>query len=243
MIPIYLTSWHRQELTRLVIEAIYSRTKSPFTLTIFDNGSDAATQSWLISLLQKKVIHALHLERENTGVCYNKPVFHALTETTTPYYVVTDNDFIPADGWDLKLIEIMEQDPELALLAPQYWPQWPMQVQGRRPGYWECIGVGNTFKMCRMSAMEKVFPLFPRRKMQFGDDGLLSDLVRSEGYRVGFAEDVFCWDLGNRSPENHGGYTEAQLASDPRKQGYNAHPPYEPQDWNTLRPREELIYR
>ncbi len=126
-VNIFITSWHRKEMTSKTIDLIYQRTTpGTFRLHLFDNGSDRSTQDFLYGLLKEKKIASLHLDSRNTGCMYNKGVYHMMNECKDPYYCVTDNDVYPPKlepDWLQQMLGIMAVHPEIAFLTPQLPPQ------------------------------------------------------------------------------------------------------------------------
>jgi hypothetical protein len=79
---------------------------------------------------------------------------------------------------------------------------------------------------------------FIQKLMAFGDDGWLSNEIRKNGYEVAFAKNIFCYNL-ERDYQDWG-YTKNEVAEDPRKSGYGPPFKYEPLDWISLLPPENL---
>jgi len=238
MIDIYMTSFFRSHMTERAINEIHSRTKKgTFQIHVFDNGSDKSTRNDLIFLMEAGLIKSLHLDSRNTGCRYNKGIFHMMTESTNPYYVVTDNDVYPPQltpDWLEQMLQIMETHKRIAFLTPQIPPQglqMPIQVA---PKVVYCKAVGNTFKMVRREA----FPLnqFEVKLGEFSDDSYVCNYVRDKGWQVAFCRDVYCLHAGQC--ENWG-YTQSQIALDPRKQNYGVPFTY-PVDPTTYMPPESM---
>ena len=238
-IDIFITSFQRMEFTKETIQKIYSRTEEgSFNLHVFDNDSDSETKEYLKGLLDSGILTSLHLDSRNTGCCYNKSVFHALSDIREKYYVVTDNDILPpklSPDWLSQMVGIMDRNPDIALLAPQLPPQslqMPYEV-GEEVIY--CKAVGNTFKMVRRSAFP--FMEYNNTLNTFGDDGQVSEIVHRNNMRVAFCKDIYCFHTGQC---DNWGYTNEELDQDPRKAGYGAPFIYKPIDDNTYEPPKEL---
>lgn len=242
MTPIFLQSWHRPEFTIRAIEAIHERTaREDFRLTVFDNGSGSPLESELIRMYKAGLIDTLHLEGRNTGCLYPKPVFHAMVPDDCNFYVVTDNDFIPCVGWLPAMLEVMRNNPDIALLTLMYLPVWPMQPMDDRGDYVRTVAVGNTFKLCRRKAVEMVIRDMQQKLGAYGDDGMLCSLLYKTGWEVGYIKNKFCYNLELTSDK--WGYTDDQLRQDPRKAGYAEPKRYTPTNWDTLEPSPEDIVR
>jgi len=238
MTDIYITSWQRPDFLKKTIDLIYERTvTNSFQLHVFDNNSDDATKQLLLGYFEAGLIKSLHLDSRNTGCLYNKAVFHAMTESTSEYYVVTDNDVYPPKlepDWLSQLVDIMDAHPDLAFLAPQLPPQFlqtPEEVPSGDIRY--CAAVGNTLKICRREA----FPFGEYEQLigQYGDDGKVSELVRKKGWKVAFARKVYCYHAGQCT---NWGYKPEEVDKDPRKAGYGAPFNYEVEDETAYIPKD-----
>jgi hypothetical protein len=218
-IDIFITSFFRLKFTLECVTKIQERTKHPFRLHIWDNGSDPETQEGLVSLLRSGKITSLHLDSRNTKTLYNKAIFNSMACST--YYVVSDNDILPPnlkpDCWLSRMVRIMEENQELAMLCPQFPPisHFGATQEGIKKDHVECKWIGNVLKLVRKSA----FPEFPQRLDSFGDDSFISELCTNRGWTVGFCRRIFAKNLGQC--ENWG-YKEEELSQDPRKAGYKA---------------------
>lgn len=235
MIDIYVTSWRRLNFLEKTLRLIHERTeKGTFKIHVFDNNSDSEVHGFLISMLQQGKICSLHLDSRNTGCLYNKAVFHAMTESNNPYYVVTDNDVYPpklSPDWLQQMVSIMESHEDIAFLTPQLPPTWLQEPIKVEDDVVYCKAVGNTFKLVRKKAYP--FGKYPQKCGQYGDDGLVSKIVREEGWRVAFCRNIFCFHAGQC--ENWG-YKPKEVALDPRKQGYGKPFSYEIKDEGSYEP-------
>jgi GT2 family glycosyltransferase len=219
-----MTSFFRKHFTERAVKEIHERTvPGSFQIHIYDNGSDKDTQEFLISLLQKGQIMSLVLDSRNTGCLYNKLVFHAMTESDEPFYVVTDNDIYPpklSPDWLFSMIAIMEKYPEIALLTPQLPPVSlmgpdPLRI---RDDVVFCQAVGNALKLIRRS----MFPYECIQESQkigsYGDDGYVSSEIKKRGGQIAFCRKIFCLHAGQTV---NWGYKENEIFKDPRKGNYN----------------------
>jgi len=237
-----MTSFYRKQFTEKTVQLIHERTiPGTFQIHIFDNGSDKETRDFLYGLLDTGKIASLHLDSRNTGCLYNKGVFHIMTEVTSKYYIVTDNDIYPPKldpDWLTQILGIMEEHPELAFLTPQLPPVQLQMPYQKLDDIIYCKAVGNTFKVVRREA----FPLeeFKPQLMKFGDDGWVSDAVHKKGWKVAFCKDLFCWHAGQC--ENWGYTKQEELDKDPRKAGYGAPFIYQPNNELTYEPPEHLRF-
>lgn len=243
--PIYITSFHRRHFTERCIREIIERTtRDTFELHLFDNDSmaDREDREFVYGLLDRGMVTSVHLDSRNTGCLYNKLVFHAMTTDDTRYYVVSDNDVFPprlVPDWLSQMTDIMDRHPDLGLLAMQLPPQWLQGPTGEHDG--EVVyatAVGNTFKMIRTEAMDKILRngLVKQSLMAFGDDGMVSRHMQGFGWKVAFCRDIWCYHAGQC---HDWGYRPEELARDPRKAGYGDPFVYEFEDESKYIPKEQ----
>lgn len=240
MIDIYITSWRRLSFLEKTIQLIHDRTTpGSFQLHVFDNNSDPEVRGFLIAMLSTGKLASLHLDSRNTGCFYNKAVFHAMTESTSKYYVVTDNDVYPPSitpDWLEQMVAIMDSHEDLAFLTPQLPPTWlqkPIKAEG---DVVYCEAVGNTFKLVRREAYP--FGKYPQKIGEYGDDGIVSQIVRDNGWRVAFCRNIFCYHAGQCEDW---GYKKDEIALDPRKQGYGEPFKYEIKNTDTYEPVNQSL--
>jgi cellulose synthase/poly-beta-1,6-N-acetylglucosamine synthase-like glycosyltransferase len=232
---IYMTSFFRREFLEKAVQLIWERTDpDTFQIHVYDNASDKPTRDFLYGMLEQGRIVSLMLDSRNTGCLYNKIVFHAMTESANPYYVVTDNDIFPpklSPDWLKQMTGLMDKYPEIALLTPQFPPQQLSGPYSMNEDVVYCKAVGNAFKMVRRA-------LFPIAKMEqalgkYGDDGYVSDMLEREGYKSAFCRHLFCLHAGQCVDW---GYKKEEIHKDPRKVGYGTHFQYMVQDEETYLP-------
>jgi len=222
MIDIYITSFFRPAFTLETLKKIKERTSpGSYFIHVYDNGSDLETVDQLVQLRKDGVIGNLVLDSRNTGCLYNKLVFHAMTESSSKYYCVSDNDVYPpklSPDWLSQIIGIMDAHPEIALLAPQLPPQGLQTPYEVHNDVVYAKAVGNTFKIVRREA----FPLNCSQVLgKYGDDGQISEMVHEKGYKVAFCRNIYCYHAGQC---DNWGYNTQELDKDPRKAGYG--PPF-----------------
>ena len=238
-----MTSWLRPEFTTRSIEHILGRTTpGTYKLHVLDNQSSARTREPLLRMLDEGKIASLLLHSENTRCLWGKAVFHAMVPSASPYYVVTDNDILPpklaGKDWLQRMVDIMDERTEIAFLTPQLPPTFLQEPFAADGPVVYCKGVGNTFKVVRREA----YPAdrYEQSLEKFGDDGLVSQLVRESGWKVAFCRDIFCLHLGQT---DNWGYESEEIAMDPRKAGYGPPFKYTPVDTDTFTPPDALIFR
>lgn len=242
-IDIFITSHNRKEPLRQTLEALRTRTHHPHRIHVFDNGSMEETRDYLYQEYTSGGIHSLILSSDNTKPYYPKPIFHSMVESSSDYYVVTDSDILPPDlgseCWLTRLLSISERKlthTNLAILSAQVPPVWLYRPYGQDDEVVYCHAVGNMLKLVNRHYARFTF----QQRGMFGDDELLCTQVHLQGYRVGYARNVFAQNIGQKplwgyaSPEEY--------ADDPRKA---SEPPplfVEPKDPQTFELHEGDLY-
>jgi len=237
---IYITSWKRPQFTEQTINMFHERTKpGTFKIHVLDNESDDRTQAVLLKCLQDKRIESLLLHNVNTKCLWGKAVYHAMTNSNQPYYIVSDNDVHPpkmeGKDWLERLTETMEAQRELAFLTAQLPPVQFQSPYEKNGDVVYCKAVGNTLKVVRRSAFP--FGLYEQNMTSYGDDSMVCDLVHEKGWKVAYHKEVFCWHAGQT--ENWG-YEPDEIDKDPRKAGYGAPYKYTPVDADTFESPADL---
>lgn len=241
--PVYITSFHRKHFTERCIREIRERTTpNTYEIHLYDNDclSDKGDREFAYSLLEQGFITSLHLDSRNTGCLYNKLVFHAMTTSDMPYYVVTDNDVFPPKldpDWLSRMIAIMDSHRNIGLLAMQLPPQSLQKPKGFDADVVYAQAVGNTFKMVRaeMISLAVKSGALKQGLMKFGDDAILSSEIWLTGGAVAFCRDIWCYHAGQCEKW---GYREEEIAKDPRKAGYGRPFLYEFEDEDKYLPKE-----
>lgn len=235
MVDIFITSWRRLQFLKETVDKIKNRTKpGTYRLHIYDNNSDKNTQKSIYEWFLLNEIDSVTFDSRNTGCLYNKAVFHAMSQSDSPYYVVTDNDVYPPElepDWLQQMIEIMDSNPKLAFLTPQLPPVFLQEPFCVSNNLVYCKAVGNTFKIVRREAYP--FGDYEQKVGKYGDDGLVSQLVRDKGWDIAFCKNIFCFHAGQCQ---NWGYKEEEIHLDPRKQGYGRPFMYEIKDEKTYEP-------
>jgi glycosyltransferase involved in cell wall biosynthesis len=90
--------FNRRDETLATLAALRAKTKSPFILTVVDNGSEADLRADLLRLHEEKVIDRLFLLDGNYGV--SCACNHGWRSVDAPFFMKVDNDIRPiADDW------------------------------------------------------------------------------------------------------------------------------------------------
>lgn len=236
-IQIYITSWLRTDFLKKTIKYLIERTTpGTFEINVYDNGSNRETRDILNIYMDSKVINSVIFDNRNTGCTYNKLVFHAMVESSDKYYCVTDNDVYPpklSPDWLSQMIKIMDKHPEIGMLAPQLPPQGLQMPISISNDIVYAGAVGNTLKLIRRECADKVIKRIDQALGAYGDDGLVSKMMREDGWEVAFCKNIFCYHAGQCT---NWGYTPEQIALDPRKAGYGRPFTYDIVNQDTFEP-------
>ena len=239
-IQIFITSWFRPGFLSKTIEYIVERTiPGTFLINVYDNGSDKITRDMLNNYFESGVINSVTFDKRNTGCLYNKLVFHSMVESTDKYYCVTDNDVFPpklSPDWLTQMIDIMERHPDIGMLAPQLPPQGLQMPYKVADDVVYAAAIGNTLKIIRRECLDKVISIIEQKIGAYGDDGLVSERIRQEGWTVAFCRNIFCYHAGQCT---NWGYTPDQVAMDPRKGGYGKPYTYTLKNTETFEPTND----
>ena len=237
-IKIFITTWHRVEMLERCLREIKERTITPHEVIVFDNGSEAEEVKEIKELHAKKQCDSIILWPHNTGPYFPKAVFYSLTTAEDVYYVSNDADTYPPmvePDWLARMIKEMDIFPDIGVMTPQLPPQRMLGPKYERGNHVVCTAVGNQLAMVRRSA----WPVaqWPQESGKFGDDSLRSQRMEANGFLTAYMRDTWCMHGGQCEKW---GYTEAQLAEDPRKANYDA-PYYYVYEIQTYKPVEDFL--
>ena len=120
MVNITIPVFNRFVLTQKTLLALRkSKTSIPFTVTVVDNGSDAALVSRLREFYQAGIIDKLFLLPENMGISCACNIGWAMTDA--PVYMKLDNDSLVRDpAWLEKLFKLWRHGETLSTLGPAW---------------------------------------------------------------------------------------------------------------------------
>jgi glycosyltransferase involved in cell wall biosynthesis len=136
-IDIVLVTWHRPELSELVIKTIQKNTRpGNYRLILIDNGSDRSQQDRVVELADEGYINEFICNDQNEGL---EPARNQGLELvrSQPYFICVDNDCLPQPidsagfDWIDHLVYLMDNNQLYGALTCR------MQVM---------IGTGNIFE-------------------------------------------------------------------------------------------------
>jgi hypothetical protein len=221
-IKIFITTWHRVDMLDRCLREIKGRTTTPNEVIVFDNGSDDEEVKHIKDLHSIHLCDSIILWPHNTGPYFPKAVFYSLTTPEDTYYVSNDADTYPPyldPDWLSRMITEMEVYPDIGVMTPQLPPQVLLGPKYERGNHVVCTAIGNQLSLVRRAAWP--IKLWPQESGKFGDDLLRSVRMEASGFITAYMKDVWCMHGGQC---DKWGYTDSQLAEDPRKVKYA--PPY-----------------
>jgi glycosyltransferase involved in cell wall biosynthesis len=121
MIPevLYIT-FNRLSYTKQTLPLLFERTKVPFKLTIWDNGSTDGTVEYLEQLKDKHQIRRIMFNKINMGITPVTNMFWNSVETEVVGKI--DNDTEVCENWLEKLMEYIEtKERDLGAVSLPFW--------------------------------------------------------------------------------------------------------------------------
>jgi glycosyltransferase involved in cell wall biosynthesis len=187
-----MVTYFRRDLTAQCLSRLFNYTKTPYRLTVIDNGSTDGTKDLLMSLKNK--IDNIILLDKNYGLEYARNT--ALRHIHSPYCVFFDNDLLVPNlepDWLSQQIALIKKYPEYGCIALR--PQVLVGAVEQNPDteVIENNHVGATFMM---------FPTVLIKGIGWDDsftnrvaDWRLGDLFKEKGLKMGWARDIRCYHI------------------------------------------------
>lgn len=206
-IDLVTVTYFREELTKKCLQRLFDCTKTPYRLTVVDNGSEDGTRDLLIEYYQGGMIENLILLDRNYGLEHARNT--ALRHIHSEYCVFFDNDLLCPDlepDWLSQELALIKKYPEFGCLALR--PQVIVGVNeaeifkdGKEVA--ENNHVGATFMMFRTDLLKEVKwnDDFTNRVA----DWRMGDLLKAKGLKMGWTRDIYCqhtWGKNWSYPEN-----------------------------------------
>jgi GT2 family glycosyltransferase len=216
-IDIVITTWKREWMTELCIEALKRNTITPYRLIIIDNGStqDASTKYF------KEADIYVKLDR-NYGLEHAKWVGMQFVESEL--FISMDNDILVYKYEDLdwlgRLVDLMNRYPEYGAIAPRpqilvgtgmYMFETEDEIVpfGHVPGY---------ARIMRTAWVNEVGAWRDKRPLRGHEELWIGEKFREKGYKLGWANKVKCWHLFGKEDTDEWGYLKG---IDPEEHGHN----------------------
>lgn len=188
-----VVTYYRQPLTDMCLAHLLARTRTPYRLTVVDNGSKDETVPFLLRLKQQGFIDNLILLDRNYGLEYARNT--ALRHLHGEYVVYFDNDLLVPQlepDWLSSQLDIARRNPAFGCIAlrPQILVGPPNDLWDTEEEVVEFRHVGATFMMFKRELIDEVRwdDKFTSRMA----DWRLGDLLKEKGLKMGWAKDIFC---------------------------------------------------
>ena len=193
-IDLITITYHRLNLTRKCLSYLFRRTKTPYRLTVVDNGSGDGTVEYLIKLKLNHQIDNLILLDRNYGLEYARNT--ALRHLHSDYCVFFDNDLLCPKlepDWLSQELNLMKKYPEFGCIALR-----PQVLVGavEQDASGEIITnnhVGATFMMFPTNLLKEV-----GWNNQFTNrvaDWRLGDILKVKELKMGWTRDIRCYHI------------------------------------------------
>jgi len=189
-------TYYRDEFTKKCLEYLFERTKTPYRLTVVDNGSKDSTVDYLMSLKMKEKIDNLILLDRNYGLEYARNT--ALRHIHSDYCVFFDNDLLVPDlepDWLAQELKLIKDNPEFGCVALR--PQVLVGADNNKfqtdKEIVENNHVGATFMMLPTELLKEIgwANEFTNRMA----DHRLGSILKERNLKMGWCRNIFCYHL------------------------------------------------
>lgn len=137
LVSIVIINWNGKEITDVCLESIKENTKYPnYELIVVDNGSTDGS----VEFIQERFPEVKIIENsQNLGTA--KASNQGISAGSGQYFLVSDNDIEVEPGWLTKLVNLVEQSPDIGIVSPRFInPDGSIQDAG---GYVTDAGIGR----------------------------------------------------------------------------------------------------
>ena len=211
MTQIVVDTLNRLDLLQRTLEAIWTRTSSPYRLHVIDDASEEANAAYLRERQEDGMIDSLTLREARRGIPANWN--EAATTGDSPVVVYTNGDVLCPEldpDWLALGLDALARFPDLGMVSlndPLCTARHAWKVIERRDGVTICDRVPSFFLMVRRTLMQAIvipdvggvlagIPIVADyRKI----DRAWSRAARAGGYVVGYLTRVYCQHIGLHS--------------------------------------------
>lgn len=192
-IDLVTVTYYRCDLTIQSLTHLFERTKTPYRLTVVDNGSKDETVKYLLFLKNRNKIDNLILLDRNYGLEYARNT--ALRHIHSEYCVFFDNDLLVPDvepDWLSQQLDIMKRHPEYGCIALR-----PQVLVGARNDLWD--GYSEVIENNHVGATFMMFPTNLLKSVKWSDeftnrvaDWRLGDILKEKNLKMGWTQFIYC---------------------------------------------------
>lgn len=219
-IDIVMTTWGREDMTKLALKALKQNTKIPYRLILIDNGSKRCVQD---VYLDNADIY-IRMDK-NVGLEAAKNL--AMNFVESPYFISTDNDILvpkPVDGkcWLERLHDLyMRTDGAGAIaLRPQVLVGTGDIFGDNPPEFLEFSHIPGYMRIMDTELTKRLGAWSYKRPLRGHEEYWISERMRELKYKIGWASFIRCWHLfgddnwGYTIPPEEHGHTPVALPKD-----------------------------
>ncbi|MCK9370341.1 glycosyltransferase [Candidatus Dojkabacteria bacterium] len=215
-IDIVMTTWGREKMTSLSLDAFKRNTKYPYRLILIDNGSAYTDAEYF----RDSVDIYVKLDR-NRGLEYAKWIGMRFVESEL--FVSTDNDILPYlydPDWLSQLVGLMNNNSDYGAIAlrPQVLIGTGNIFDGRTEDIVEFGHVPGYARIMRTDLVNECGAWQDKRELRGHEEYWIGEKMRERGFKMGFANNLKCWHLfGDDSTDKWGYYKDMK----PEEHGHN----------------------
>jgi glycosyltransferase involved in cell wall biosynthesis len=212
-IDIVLTTWKREWMTKLCIDAIKRNTYTPYRLIIIDNGSDRLSQE----IYMNRADVYVKLDK-NYGLEHAKWLGMQFVESEL--FVSTDNDILvyeyEGQDWLQRLINLMDRNITYGAIAPK-----PQALVGTSTEMFntpnELVPFGHVpgyARLMRTAWVNQAGDWKDKRPLRGHEELWIGQKFRDLGYKMAWANTVECWHLFGKEDTDGWGYPKGWSPED-----------------------------
>lgn len=137
-VTIVILNWNGRSFLEQFLPSVMATDYEAFEVLVVDNGSADDSLSWLSQHYPQ--VRQLPLDK-NYGFTTGNNL--ALPEVKTPYFVLLNNDVEVEAGWLRPLVDLMDQDPQVAAIQPKllaYQDRERFEYAGAAGGFIDKLG-------------------------------------------------------------------------------------------------------
>lgn len=218
-IDIVMTTWKREKITKLSIQAFKQNTTYPHRLIIIDGGSSKEAQSYYAQVADIYI----KLDK-NRGLEYAKWLGMKFVES--PLFISTDNDILPhkfpddEPDWLSRLVDIMNRRPEYGAIAlrPQVLIGTGNIFDGKTDEVIDFGHVPGYARIMRTKAVEESGAWNEWRELRGHEEYWIGEKFKAMGLKMGFANHIKCWHMFGDDTTDKWGYDKE---GKPEDHGHN----------------------